>query len=392
MKKFKFVVGEPVVVAQGPTYEEASWGPWQFPTIGRADDGRVMVSVNISPDNEMYYGDDPAWFASDDEGRTWYPVSVENAAVSYTKLSNGDRIGSKGTAPYEPDPEMLDGVQPVFNACGYADVYLVDDVDPKYMDRVWKFHRVFAGETERKETVSRINYWPNMAFVKSENGIIPPFQFGRIRVAPDGSVWATDYGHMPSPYTGEYPGGLSQFYFRSVDNGWTWDMMSWLDPRQTEGAYVFCESDIAWTSNGTAVTLIRGAKSYIAQSKDGGRTWNTPVEFDEIGVMPAIASLKCGALIASYGRPGFFVRASFDPDGEVWEEPVEIIGNYDHTSEMNEPCESAPGHSWGTCSYSDILPISDNEALVVYTDFFVPDAEGIKRKSLMVVKVSVVEE
>ena len=205
-------------------------------------------------------------------------------------------------------------------------------------------------------------------------------------------MWATDYGHVPSPYNGEYTGGLSQFYLRSADNGESWDMMSWLDPRRTDGAYIFCEADIAWTSNGTAVTLIRGAKSYIAQSTDGGVTWTDPVEFDEIGVMPAIVSLKCGALISSYGRPGFFIRASFDPDGKVWEEPVEIIGNYDHTPEMNEECESMPGHSWGTCSYSDILPISDNEALVVYTDFFVPDENGIKRKSLMVIKVTIVEE
>ena len=40
---------------------------------------------------------------------------------------------------------------------------------------------------------------------------------------------------------------------------------------------------------------------------------------------------------------------------------------------------------------SDIVPLSDNEALIVYTDFFVPDENGIKRKSLMVIKATVTD-
>ena len=84
----------------------------------------------------------------------------------------------------QTDPEMLEGVEPVLEVPGYGHGYLVDDVDPKYIDRVWKFYRVAAGETERREYVSRINYWPNMSFMKSANGVVPPFQFGRLRIAP----------------------------------------------------------------------------------------------------------------------------------------------------------------------------------------------------------------
>ena len=31
----KLILGKPIVVGQGPTLEEADWGPWQFPQLLR---------------------------------------------------------------------------------------------------------------------------------------------------------------------------------------------------------------------------------------------------------------------------------------------------------------------------------------------------------------------
>lgn len=79
-------------------------------------------------------------------------------------------------------------------------------------------------------------------------------------------------------------------------------------------------------------------------------------------------------------------------DGEKkWEDPIEIISTGNNSYKMNDPSKAGNAAEWGTCSYSDIVPLSDNEALIVYTDFFVPDENGIKRKSLMVIKATVTD-
>ena len=43
----------------------------------------------------------------------------------------------------------------------------------------------------------------------------------------------------------------------------------------------------------------------------------------------------------------------------------------------------------GTCSYSDMIALNENTAMVVYSDFFVPDEFGIKRKAILTRKIHV---
>ncbi len=76
MKKMKMNVGKPICVAQGPTYEEVSWGPWQFPTIGETDDGAIVVTCAAGQDNEVDADLPPHVFQSFDRGETWEPCAV----------------------------------------------------------------------------------------------------------------------------------------------------------------------------------------------------------------------------------------------------------------------------------------------------------------------------
>ena len=62
--------------------------------------------------------------------------------------------------------------------------------------------------------------------------------------------------------------------------------------------------------------------SYIARSTDGCKTWTKPKIFDSNGVLPQILTLKNGITLASYGRPILKVRATSDPSGIDWEEPI----------------------------------------------------------------------
>ena len=47
----KLILDKPIVVGQGPTLEEADWGPWQFPQLLKREDGTLFASVNLGPDN-----------------------------------------------------------------------------------------------------------------------------------------------------------------------------------------------------------------------------------------------------------------------------------------------------------------------------------------------------
>ena len=59
----KLILGKPIVVGQGPTLEEADWGPWQFPQLLKREDGTLFASVNLGPDNWASNGD-TQWFKS----------------------------------------------------------------------------------------------------------------------------------------------------------------------------------------------------------------------------------------------------------------------------------------------------------------------------------------
>lgn len=385
----KMKVSEAVCVGQGPTYEEVSWGPWQFPNINRLNDGRIVCSINPGQDDFSSYGMPNVWFVSEDEGETWAPISPEEAEVqSGTKLPNGDRLFTDMIPPVQI-PDDCFPEKPLMSFPGFADIFYIDSLKSGTAEKKWSFRRLPAGSETIVHEKADVD-WPYMTVAKSySDGYMPPFAFGRLRVAPDGSLWQMHYANGADPKDGHGYMYQSVYYFRSTDNGHSWKLASFLSAENIPGAYAFCEQDIAWSKNGTAISLIRGADGcYKALSKDGGFHWDSIERFDDIGVDPAIRILPCGAAIASYGRPGFFLRASYDPDLINWEEPYEIISRADHSVEMNTPCAPGPGHSDGTCSYSEILPLSDNEALVTYVDFYVPDKEGIKRKSLMVRRIT----
>jgi hypothetical protein len=138
--------------------------------------------------------------------------------------------------------------------------------------------------------------------------------------------------------------------------------------------------------DGSVVMLIRSGSnnpSYIVRSTDRCRTWTTPVKFDDIGVLPQLCPLACGVTLASYGRPELRIRATADPAGMQWEEPVRVTDLYG--MKMENPMERS-------CFYTRLIPIADNAALLAYTDFQYPNADGIGVKTVLVREIRVVED
>ena len=74
----QLIFGEPVVVAQGPTWEEAGWGPYQFPAIQSLPDGRIAVSYSAAQDRAEDYARSGLVHIGG-SGKTWQAVSPRSA-------------------------------------------------------------------------------------------------------------------------------------------------------------------------------------------------------------------------------------------------------------------------------------------------------------------------
>ena len=165
--------------------------------------------------------------------------------------------------------------------------------------------------------------------------------------------------------------------------------------KEYENAYTCCgyaEPDFVFAPDGSMVMLLRTtdvfkgdkewAPSYITRSTDMGKTWSKPTRYDNIGVLPGMCRLG-DTILAIYGRPGIYVRATKDPAGLQWEAPVEVMTPNDRSTEMNEPPARPNFHQWvGSCCNCTILPLDEHRAMIAYSDFYHPCEDGVRRKSI----------
>ena len=201
---------------------------------------------------------------------------------------------------------------------------------------------------------------------------------------------ASSHEEVMLPYMDKY----CVYIFESDDCGRTWNYLSQIPTNEevmlaNPHAEGFCEPMMAKLPDGSISILLRTGSnnpSYIARSTDGCKTWTKPKIFDSNGVLPQILTLKNGITLASYGRPILKVRATSDPSGIDWEEPIVLP-----LTESTDPRENEK--PWGkrqqSCFYTGLLALSDHTALLVYSDFHYPNPEGIQVKSIMVRKITV---
>jgi len=107
-----------------------------------------------------------------------------------------------------------------------------------------------------------------------------------------------------------------------------------------------------------------------AYSSDDCVTWSKPEIFDDLGVFPALLTLNNGVTLATYGRPGLYLRATADPAGRKWDDRVELVA-------------PTPVFQQDTCAYTGMIAVDDNTAYLVYSDFQRPNAKGTPVKTIM---------
>ena len=78
------------------------------------------------------------------------------------------------------------------------------------------------------------------------------------------------------------------------------------------------------------------------------------------------------------------MRASEDPSGLRWEAPVEVMTPNDRSGLMNRPPVRPNFHQWaGSCCNVHAAILGPNKIIIAYSDFYVPDEKGIKRKTIL---------
>lgn len=422
----KLVLGEEHVIVRGIRPEEKLWGPYQFPLPFRLED-RLVVSVHVEDDTIVASGNPTRWFESFDEGKTWRERTPKAAAECGVRLPDGDRLyfpvqGGTNLKDYSfPDYSMLtpgydfskraeEGTMPIqdgVTAWWTGDViraYNADRLPESLCKKEWTALRIPAGSNEA--VIEKVSVdWPyltRVVFDRPGGNMMKPINpRGVAKVGPDGKVYVTAFsgeGHL-NPENGWYSPYYSAELFRSDDNGHSFYQLAHMEyqadgrryPYQSGG---FSDSDIAFMDDGSLIWFMRSAwmgstgiewaPMYWARSLDGGKTWTRPEVFAKTGILPRLCKLECGATLLCYARPGIFVQACRSDDALHWTEPLVVMTPDDRSHLANAAIDVPSFHEWdGACNNPELLPLDDNRALLFYSDFYYPDEDGTKRKTIL---------
>lgn len=429
----RMTVGEEHVIVRGIRPEEQLWGAYQFPRPYRLGD-RLMVSVHITTDSISTYGAEARWFESCDAGKAWKEVDASVAYECGLLLNNGDRVyfppesgvdvtkyqmtpWGKYTPGYDFSKKAEEGTLPIPDGmtCWMGGTtihaYNADRLPPSLSKKEWLLQRIPAGQTQPVSERAHVDwtYLTRVVHVESNGRKILKsiFPRGNPKLGPDGAIWVSVFsgeGHL-NPENGQYSPYYSAELFRSEDFGHTFKRRAHMEYEADGKEYPypsggFSDSDFAFMPDGSMVWFFRSNwysstghewdPMYMARSTDNGVTWAKPVRFSDVGTLPRLCSLKNGATLVCYARPGMFVSVCENAGGTRWCEPLVVLEAGDRSHLANMKIDAPVFHEWdGTCGNPEMIPLDDHSALLVYSDFYYPDASGIKRKTILCRKIAV---
>lgn len=424
----RIVAGKENVVVQGMRPEENWWGKYQFPIPYKLYD-RIAVSVHVEDDTIIATGNPTRWFESFDNGESWRETDAENAAKFGLLLKNGDRIyfpkeggtdvsgykfPARGalTPEYDFNKKAAEGEMPFADGVtawwtgSVIEAYNADRLPESLSKKEWHIERIPAGQTEPiKETVPlKWDYLTRVVFNRKKMKPINPR--GNPKLAPDGSIWISAFsgeGHL-NPENGLYSPYYSAEIFVSRDNGHSFEHHAHMEYPADGKKYPylsggFSDSDFEFLDDGSIIWFMRSAwmgstgfewaPMYVSRSRDGGKTWSEPEIYADCGVFPRMCKLDCGVILLCYARPGMYVDALDSRTGEKIASLC-LMEKKDRSYLANEKIETPTWHQWdGQCGNPEIIPLDSNSALLFYGDFYYPDENGIKRKSILCKKIRV---
>ena len=399
-RKFHLQIEDPVVIHRGEVGDNA-WGHTQFPCLHRADNGCIVAKWEYTVDDIKYAGISLT-AKSTNGGKSW-TESQDTKDISRLPMPNGKEfVGFVKKGAYPQD--YFSKYTPAYTVKLWdveSKIYFADDIEENEDKRLFAMERDTAsGEEKIFECAVR---WP-FASMGWCNGMVYPRtqtfalsnKSGIIRI--DDDLYCAVYGHGFNSDAKTREEAIlngepcySVYVLRSTDNARTWEYISGIhvndSVRSAAGKIFegFCEPTLASMPDGSVIMLMRSGSpspSYIVRSIDNCKTWSEPKIFDDCGVFPQLLSLPCGITLASYGRPSLRLRATADFSGKVWEPPMTI-------SLSGEPSANFQSLS---CFYTGLLAISDDEALMIYSDFQYPNDDGKPVKTILSRRIKIVIE
>lgn len=429
----KLKIGEERVIVQGMRPEEGQWGPYQFATPYKIGD-TIAVSVHVGEDSMKTYGDGKLWFVSEDQGETWQETSPDIIADCGLELPNGDKIIFPRVSAIElsdyripslteltPDVDFSqkaeEGTLPLqdgltsWQGNTLIRAYNADRLPDSLSAKKWYMIRKTA-KGEVNEEYCELD-WPYLTrVVFSGPDIISPYMKGIFptgvpKIGPDGAIWITAFsgeGHI-NPKNKQYSPYYSAEIFRSTDNGHTFRQYAHMEYPADGDKYPylsggFSDNEIAFFDDGSICWFMRSAwfcstgyewaPMYMSRSTDMGKTWSAPQEFSFTGVFPSLCKLECGITLLCFARPGMFVTACPNNDSTKWIEPIELMTAGDRSVLANIINPIKHFHDWdGACNNCQLISISENSALIFNCDFYFPDEDGVKRKTVFCRRITV---
>lgn len=382
----KVHLSEPVIVAMAE--REERWGYFQFPSIGRTEEGFLVVEWQMQEDSYMSYGRicerNYTPMMSKDNGKTWEPM--DNSYNIYRRgnnvyLKNGGFLQvksqqSKAIRIYKhfPKEEFYDG--------GYY-FFLLDSL-PSDLQGIY-IH--YVDKNNRSEVIHAKLYDPG-ALRYSIDEQMPIVWWGNIKQLADSSLVA---GVYPTFYKSEQgtliKGGIS--FYTSNDYGKSWSIIGKIpympdDIVKQRGNGSYDEPTFEILPDSSFICIMRsGATSPLCKSFsfNEGKTWSKPQPFTPNGVKPQLLLLNNGALVLSSGRPGVQLRFNFDGKGVKWTKPIDFVPFiYEDGSYTRDV----------SCGYTSLIEADNNSFYIVWSNFMTEDADGHKRKSIWCRKVDVI--
>jgi len=373
--RVKIELGVPVVIAQAPPLpsDQDNWGMFQFPTVYLLGGGKLHCEYHIGRDSALAYGKPKGHAVSTDGGATWTESENPGGGVP---LPGGGYLRHKFAAALQLSevelPEKPDGFLVSYG--WKRNIYRAD----RFPGEFQRYPFEFTSPEGKISTVWKKIEVPDRAVYTSE-GVFPRPMFCRVRKGPEGRIWAIAYPYFLIGGKRVANGAL---FCVSDSGGEKFSYFSRIlyQPDPIADYYYrvrggFSEPDICFLPDGSIFCLLRTTDgngigpTYYTKSLDGGKTWNRPAAFDNLGVWPCLCALRNGVTLASYGRPGLFLRASSDARGLDWDDRIELIPpDYYQTD---------------TCSYSEMVPVGNNEAYIVYSDFAYPNQDGVRVKTIL---------
>ncbi len=393
-ENYTMKVSDPVVVMQSEE-DDQHWGHYQFPYIFYTANGSIMVTWSYH-DDSIYTSGGSGSAYSTDGGKTWKIGNGGNRV--YDPIKTGTTkdtcfAGFAGRGGYVVD--MIDAEPVVVNGMGNVDVYLAKDLNCYNFQPQGIFFNSKSGGSAARPVTVNWPYLPVNVNVDPETGlktfVYPTEAFLAINsyvgvISTDSGLYYCTYARGIDSKTGEvtkYSGYYSTYVFHSADGGYTWNYISqvsmtdeiFAEANINKNCEGFCEPTIAITRNGTFMMLLRTGSNnpcYIVRSTDNCQTWSKPEKFADCGVYPQLLTLDCGVTLASYGRPKLYITSSNDPDAINWKRHRQI------------PLTLTSGGSRASCFYTYLLRVDATTAMLVYSDFQLPNADRQPRKAILV--------